>query len=145
MTVHHYRVTAPHVSQYPEPITFSAGAVLAVGERYDGPEGWNDWFFCQTPGQPGGWVSGQVIGPGSPKPGSESSFPASDFPAGFWRGDISKLTPAFGLEDNTAREHSANAGDVVTGSRRLNGWLWADKQATSESGWVPLAHLEQIS
>lgn len=145
MTIHHYRVTVSYVSQYPEPITFSAGALLAVGERYDGPEGWDDWFFCQTAGQSGGWVPGQIIGPVPREPGSASSIPAPAVPADVRRGDKASLAPGLALEDYTARELSVDAGDIVTGSRRLNGWLWADKQATSESGWVPLAHLEQIS
>ena len=40
----------------PQPITFAKGAPLLIGERYQGPEGWDDdWFFCRTPGQQAGW------------------------------------------------------------------------------------------
>lgn len=120
MTATHHRVVKPHVSEYPEPITFSAGISLAVGERYEGPEGWDDWFFCSAPGQSCGWVPGQVIGA---------------VEAGI----------ATALEDYTARELTVDAGDVVIGTRRLNGWLWADRQGTPDSGWVPLANLEDIA
>ncbi|MDR7194717.1 SH3 domain-containing protein [Luteimonas terrae] len=111
-----WRVVAGHTSEYPEPITFPAGAPLAVGERYAGPEGWEDWWFCETPGQKGGWVPAQVI---------------ERFPDGSARS----------REAYTARELDVRIGDVLTGSRALNGWLWACAVGGSESGWVPLANL----
>jgi len=51
-----YLVIQDHTSEYPEPITFEKGAPLTVGEKYEGPEGWDNWFFCESPGRKGGWV-----------------------------------------------------------------------------------------
>jgi hypothetical protein len=44
-------------------------------------------------------------------------------------------------EAYTARELDVRTGDVLTGTRQLNGWLWACAVRGSVSGWVPLANL----
>ncbi|MCU8087801.1 SH3 domain-containing protein [Shewanella sp. SM21] len=56
-----YIVVNPHESEFPNPITFKKGDPLTVGDKYAGPEGWDLWFLCTTPGQDAGWVPGQVI------------------------------------------------------------------------------------
>ncbi|MCE8013535.1 hypothetical protein HOP57_18580 [Halomonas daqingensis] len=61
MSVSKYLVITPHVSEYPTPITFQKGAFLTVGEKYEGKEDWENWFFCSAPGQEPGWVPGQII------------------------------------------------------------------------------------
>lgn len=115
-----YLVLKQHLSEYPEPITFLKGAPLVVGEKYEGAEGWNDWFFCETPGQKGGWVPAQVIER---------------------RDDGS----ACAGEDYTARELNVDAGCRVAGSRVLNGWVWCEVIGASETGWVPLDNLQEMS
>ena len=35
---------------------------LQVGERYEGAEGWDDWYLCEAADQAPGWVPAQVIG-----------------------------------------------------------------------------------
>ena len=114
-----YLVTRDHTSEYPEPITFKKDALLTVGEKYDGPEGWSDWFFCDTPGQKGGWVPAQVI-------------------------EFIGNTSGRAREDYTARELNVRKGDMVCGYRMLNGWLWCENLDSSGSGWVPLENLEPI-
>lgn len=57
-----YTVVASHRSEFPQPITLSRGDALVVGERYQGPEGWDDWYLCEAAGQQPGWVPAQVIG-----------------------------------------------------------------------------------
>lgn len=109
-------VLHPHRSEYPRPITFDASAPLTVGERYQGPEGWEDWFWCETPGQEGGWVPAQVI-------------------------EFIDSTTACAREAYTARELDVDPGDLVIVARTLNGWAWCEKPATGESGWVPAARL----
>lgn len=37
-----------HISEYPNPIHFSGGNLLTVGEKYVGDEGWDDWY-CPLP------------------------------------------------------------------------------------------------
>lgn len=114
-----YRVHRDHRSEFPEPLTIARGDSLKVGERYDGPEGWDHWFFCQAPGTAGGWVPEQML----ERTGDHS---------------------ARALEDYTARELDVTTGEIVLGSRTLNGWVWCEHTARPESGWVPLAHLEPV-
>jgi hypothetical protein len=109
-------VLHPHRSEYPHPITFSAGATLTVGRRYEGPEGWEDWYWCETPGQHGGWVPAPVI---------EWLDPPT----------------ARARESYTARELDVDPGETVVVSRTLNGWAWCEKPGGT-SGWVPQACLQ---
>ena len=114
-----YRVIKSHISEYPDPITFPKGACLSVGEKYCGSENWNDWFFCETPGQKGGWVPAQVI-----KMMDDHS--------------------GIAIEDYTAKEIDADEGDFVQGCKKLNGWLWCNLVDDSKSGWIPLNKLEPV-
>ena len=119
MSVKTYLVVSPHESEFPNPITFQKGAPLLVGEEYEGLEGWDNWFYCSTPGQEPGWVPGQVI---------------------------ARLDGTAGraLDDYTARELDVQEGEMLIGTRALNGWLWCEKSSGSASGWVPLANLKEI-
>lgn len=116
MTQQEYLVVLDHVSEFPEPLTFSKGAVLSVGERYEGPEDWNDWYSCTTPGQQPGWVPSSVL-------------------------EFLDDGRARALEDYTARELDVHIGETVLGSRVLQGWVWCQRPDASASGWVPLANL----
>ncbi|EBV7315873.1 ligand-binding protein SH3 [Salmonella enterica subsp. enterica serovar Ohio] len=111
-----YIVTKPHRSEYPEPIQLKKGDALVIGERYEGSEGWEDWFFCTTPGQAGGWVPKQVI---------------------------EKSTDGTGhaLEDYSAQELDVDTNEILVGFRTLNGWAWCQRLASPEAGWVPLENL----
>ncbi|MFK8332824.1 SH3 domain-containing protein [Pseudomonas sp. BJa5] len=113
-------VVGQHRSEYPQPITFARGAELVIGERYDGEEGWDNWFFCTTPGQQGGWVPGQIIER--------------------LEGDRGRA-----LEAYCARELDVESGDRLEGDRQLNGWVWCCNTNTAEEGWVPLAVLRQVA
>lgn len=118
MTRQIFIVTTDHNSEFPNPITFAEGAPLSVGEAYQGDEGWDNWFFCTTPGQEGGWVPSQVIE----------------------RLDEQR---ARAREAYTARELDVRAGERLLVSRSLNGWYWCTREGTAESGWVPQANLVQ--
>ncbi|WP_370601368.1 SH3 domain-containing protein [Pseudomonas nitroreducens] len=110
-----YDVIRPHRSEYPEPITFSKGTALTVDERYEGEEGWQDWYFCSTAGQKDGWVPAQVFQLTAPGAG-------------------------IAMEDYTARELDVEVGERLEGGRELGGWRWCSR-GDGESGWVPLACL----
>ncbi|ROL64733.1 hypothetical protein BHU25_22920 [Pseudomonas vranovensis] len=112
-----FMVIEAHRSEYPEPITFARGAPLHIGERYEGEEGWDEWYLCSTPGQQAGWVPGQVI----ERLGDDQGI---------------------ALEDYCARELDVEVGDCLVGGRQLNGWVWCNKG--SESGWVPLQVLRVV-
>lgn len=118
MEAKQYLVIENHTSEYPEPITFAKGAPLTKGEKYEGPEGWDNWLFCETPGQKGGWVPEQII-------------------------EIVNDKTARALEDYTARELTVRKGDVLLGTRTLNGWVWCKSADSLESGWVPLLNLQE--
>lgn len=111
-----YIAILPHRSEYPDPITFTQGATLSVGEKYDGPEAWDNWFFCTLPGHAGGWVPEQVI---------------------------ARTGNGHGVarEDYTARELDVDTDDVLEGIRTLNGWQWCHRPADGKSGWVPMENL----
>ena len=120
MEAKRYLVTQDHTSEYPKPITFKQGAPLTVGEKYEGSEGWNDWFFCSKPGQESGWVPAQII-------------------------EVINGSTARAREDYTARELNVQKGELLLGSRVLNGWIWCDNPINSESGWAPLSNLQEVN
>lgn len=108
-----------HISEYPDPVSFSQGAHLIIHERYEGEEGWEGWYYCTIPGHPGGWVPEQLL----------ERF------EGTYRG-IAK-------EDYTARELEVKTGDEVIGMKSLNGWIWCERVFDGATGWVPLALLHE--
>ncbi|SHL98184.1 ligand-binding protein SH3 [Phytopseudomonas punonensis] len=107
-----YLVVTAHRSEYPDPISFEAGALLQLGERYEGPEDWQDWYFCRTDAHPGGWMPLTIL-----KPLGAGSARA--------------------LEGYTARELDTEVNEQLIASRRLNGWLWCRRESSGETGWVP--------
>lgn len=44
-----YIVVLQHRSEYAQPIHFAKGSHFTIGKKYEGPEGWDNWFFCSTP------------------------------------------------------------------------------------------------
>lgn len=114
-----YTVIRQHRSEYPDPLIFSKGASLAIGEKYEGPEGWENWYFCSTVDHAGGWVPGQIID----------------------RIDESRGTAR---EDFCTRELDVDPGDVLWGHRDLNGWRWCSRESDAKTGWVPLENLAPI-
>ncbi|NMT36689.1 ligand-binding protein SH3 [Stenotrophomonas maltophilia] len=113
-----YIVTAAHRSEFPHPIILRRGQALVVGERYEGPEGWDDWFLCEAEGQQPGFVPAPVIG--------------RDAQGG-----------AFAAQDYCARELDVDPGQTLRGMRTLNGWAWCVSE-NGEPGWVPFEKLRAI-
>ncbi len=114
-----YLVIAPHRSEFPHPITLARGQALRVGERYQGPEGWDDWYLCEAAGQQPGWVPAQVIGRDG-------------------------LGEAFAQEDYCARELDVDPDQELAGGRVLNGWVWCVAVRGGREGWVPLRVLQVV-
>ncbi|MBE1236780.1 SH3 domain-containing protein [Phaeovibrio sulfidiphilus] len=111
-----YKVIHRHRCEYPVPVSVHTGDRLRVGERYEGPEAWDDWYFCTAPDGVQGWV-----------PGSVFRRLAGD--------------QAEALEDYCSRELDVDDGETLTGLRSRNGWLWCRRPSTGEEGWVPLESL----
>ncbi|KAF1015556.1 MAG: hypothetical protein GAK31_01031 [Stenotrophomonas maltophilia] len=108
-----YEVVAGHRSEFPQPITLARGQALVVGERYEGPEGWEDWLLCEAEGQQPGFVPAPVIGRDA-------------------------QGQAFAREAYCARELDVDAGQRLRGERTLNGWLWCTPVEGGAAGWVPM-------
>ncbi|WP_411349895.1 SH3 domain-containing protein [Paenibacillus sp. WLX2291] len=116
-----YIVVKSHCSNYPNPITFQKGEGLVVGERYDGPEEWPDWYFCTNSDGISGWVPGQVFVRSEQQPAQGIS-----------------------LEDYTALEMNVLPGEIVISQRERNGWVWCMRQSDGAEGWLPLDHLQLV-
>lgn len=111
-------VIKSHTSEYPDPIHFSAGDFLAVGEKYVGNEGWDNWYLCSFNGL-SGWV---------PKPLIE----------------FTGVNSGVAKENYTASELNVEAQDHVIGFKKINGWIWCKKLSTEEQGWLPELNLKEI-
>lgn len=109
-----------HRSEYPDPITFTAGTRLTLGDMYEEDEDWKNWYFCTLPNHPGGWVPEHII---------ERS-----------------IRPGVGIakDDYTAKELDVNVGDEFKVIKRLNGWGWCRRQTDDDTGWVPMKILKEI-
>lgn len=119
MEARRYLVIQDHTSEFPNPITFEKGTALTVGEKYEGPEGWENWVLCEAPGQEAGWVPAQII-------------------------EMVADHTARAREDYTARELSVRTGELLMGEKTLNGWVWCARLSGSGSGWVPLDNLQEV-
>lgn len=107
-----YRVIEAHQSNYPKPITIKKGAKLKVGNKYNGPDDWENWRYCYTlDNEMNGWVPEQLLA-------IEDGH-----------GTI--------LEDYTAKELNVDKDEIVEGMRELNGWLWCVKLTERDEGWLP--------
>lgn len=115
-----YVVVTAHRSEYPDPIGFDAGTLLQLGERYDGPEDWQDWYFCRTDAHPGGWVPLSIL-------------------------ELLGDDSARALEGYTARELDTRINEHLVASRHLNGWLWCLREVSGETGWVPAQSLVALA
>lgn len=114
-----YIVIKSHTSEYPNPIHFSAGDRLVIGEEYVGNEGWDNWLFCSFDGL-SGWVPKQLI-------------------------EFSSESSGIAKENYIASELNVKKQDYVIGFNQINGWVWCEKMATGEQGWLPELHLKEIT
>lgn len=113
-----YIVVKQHRTEYPEPMILLKGQEVAIGDKHEGPEGWDNWYFCTAPGQKGGWAPIQIFECG--------------------HGETRKV-----LEDYSAKELDVEEGETLIGIKKLNGWLWCRRSGDGEEGWVPAECLKQ--
>ncbi|MBJ9976371.1 ligand-binding protein SH3 [Pseudomonas sp. S75] len=114
-----YVVIENHRSEYPRPIHFVRGALLQIGQRYQGEHDCQDWYLCSCGGQQAGWVPGQLI-------------------------ERLGVGEGRALESYSAHELDVDPGQVMVGLRPLNGWLWCRSQRNGELGWLPLDKLRRL-
>ncbi|MFD1888121.1 SH3 domain-containing protein [Paenibacillus wenxiniae] len=116
-----YIVVQAHSSNYPNPIHLRQGERIQIGHKYEGPEQWNDWYFCKNEAGIAGWVPRQVFTRDAPN-------------------DAEGVV----IEEYNAFEMDAVPGDRVTALRELNGWIWCRREADDTQGWLPLDHLQLL-
>lgn len=111
-------VIKSHTSEYPDPIHFSAGDLLTVGEKYADNEGWDNWYFCSFDGL-SGWVPKQFI-------------------------EFVNTNEEVAKENYSASKLNVEVQELVTGLKKINGWIWCQKLSTKEQGWLPELNLKEI-
>ncbi len=116
-----YIVIQSHSSNYPNPIRLRQGERVQIGEKYEGPEQWNNWYFCKNEAGIAGWVPEQVF--------IRHSNDDSE---------------GIAVEEYDAFEMDAVPGDKITALRELNGWIWGVRETDGMKGWVPLDHLQLL-
>ena len=107
------RVVRDYRTQYPNPVRFAAGEIVALGERD------TEWpAFIWTIAQDGnaGWAPFDWL------------QPLDD-------------DRAEALSDYSAQELDVAVGDEVTLHRELGGWWWCEHR-DGRCGWVPAQHFE---
>ncbi len=105
-------VITQYRSEYPQPIRFTAGELLAVGQRYEGRDGWQDWYLCTSAACIPGWVPEQII-------------------------EILGVGRGRAREPYCAHELDVDPGQLIETLRPLNGWYWCRRLSDDELGWLP--------
>ena len=106
------RVATDYRSQYPDPIRFAAGDVVALGER---DTEWPAFVWAQTADGNAGWAPHDWLEP------TDSGR-------------------AVALRSYSAQELDVASGDEVLLHHELGGWWWAERH-DGRCGYVPATHL----
>ncbi|MBC6971623.1 ligand-binding protein SH3 [Bacillus sp. Xin] len=112
-----YKVIQKHESNYPNPISLKKGEIIKVGNKYEGPENWDNWVYCHTK-ENEGWVPEQII--------------------------KNEGKSAFVLEDYIAKELNVEEKEIISEIKELNGWLWCKRKTNDEKGWLPKSKLKVL-
>jgi hypothetical protein len=108
--------THAHRSGHPNPVSFDAGATLAVGGRIS--DEYPGWVWARTVAGNAGWVPESILGLGDDG-------------------------TARATEADTARELDANVGEVLTVIRESSGWCWG-RNSRGDEGWIPVDKTQQV-
>lgn len=113
------RVRQPHVSKYPDPVSFKSGDRFALGRQDEEIPG---WIWITLDSGRAGWAPLQYIAAGA------------DHARGTAKCNYS------------AAELNTFSGEELTLGHGLNGWYWVRNSQGAE-GWVPAdtLHLDQVS
>lgn len=109
------KVIKPHLSNYPNPISFKVGDALTVGKKDTEYKG---WVKVKTQDGNEGWAPEQYID--------------------------EKTTPAKATSNYYAMELNTFIGEHLIVSHTLNGWAWSTNPK-GQSGWVPIHTTETLS
>jgi hypothetical protein len=113
-----FLVVVQHRGTPTQPIRFAQGSIITISKKFKSDRGEDYWYFCSTPDSLTGWVPEEII-------------------------EQLALGSGKALEDFSALELNVDTGDVLIGSRTLNGWLWCHRPSETRRGWVPLKNLRR--
>jgi hypothetical protein len=118
-----YKVIKRWAISYPAPINLRAGDRIKIdlAKKEENPE-WQGWVWCLSK-DGAGWVPLQLLKTDK---------------------NLRDNTTAIVLQDYSARELALTPGEILTSEKVLNGWLWASKDTSDSTGWVPLECVELI-
>ncbi len=110
-----YRVVRDYTSPFDNPF------VLRKGERVKAEKKeseWEGWLWCTSSNGSSGWI-----------------------PEEFLEKDNESYTLKV---DYDASELSVKVGEIVTGGKKVAGWIWCKNESEIE-GWVPEENLEMLN
>ena len=108
------RVIAKYQSPYSDPVIFSAGEELTIGEK---ESEWSGWLWCTNRGGKSRWVTETYIER---------------------KGDTGVMRC-----DYEATELSVNVGEELVLGKEESDWIWCTNQA-GKSGWAPMDNVEKL-
>jgi hypothetical protein len=116
-----YRVIADYQTEYPDPISVSAGETFQVSEKTDFWNGNPDWVWvwCTDLRGKQGWVPKTLI-----------HFNADG-------------TTGTARVPYSARELTITTGEELVAEQEESGWLWSTNEQ-GQNGWVPSGHLAPL-
>lgn len=119
-----YIVVERWTSSYPEPILLKVGQKVKLDYSIidDNPQ-WQDWVWCIAADDKAGWVPVQLLDKITAVSG--------------------QLSEAVATEYYSAIELDVEVGEIVSGNRTLNGWLWCSKE-NGDRGWLPVENVELL-
>lgn len=123
-SIERYIVVCKWIESYENPIILKKDekVVINLAIKETDPE-WVNWVWCIADNGMTGWVPIQILNVYETLPNERQI--------------------AIVLEDYSAYELPVNQGEIVVGSRCLNGWLWCRKENSTKEGWVPIRCLNR--
>ncbi|MCT4542407.1 MAG: SH3 domain-containing protein [Vallitalea sp.] len=107
-----YVVITPYESENTDPIKIKKGDTVQLGEKSNDNGPWPNWIYC---------ISNRT--------GKEGWTPVQVFQIEHGTGVVTT--------DYDAKEMTVAVGDTLYGDIELNGWIWCERKADKEVGWVP--------
>lgn len=122
--IERYVVVCKWIESYENPIILKKDerVVINLAIKETDPE-WVNWVWCIADNGMTGWVSIQILN--------------------VYETLSNERQIAVVLEDYSAYELPVNQGEIVVGSRCLNGWVWCRKENSTKEGWVPIRCLSR--
>jgi uncharacterized protein YgiM (DUF1202 family) len=108
------RVIAEYQSPYSDPVVFSAGEELTIGEK---ESAWSGWVWCTNRDGKSRWVPETYVEQ---------------------KGDVGVMR-----RDYEATELSVTVGEELVMGEEESDWIWCTNQK-GQSGWVPITNIEEL-